>query len=95
MAHEGPHHADGPEDCFGCKVKGVTFNPYATPSRLRPHIPPRTPNPAWERGIARDSRGMPYLNKAGSPMGVKQFAEERHKIEEHQRKLRQAPAVAT
>lgn len=93
--HEGPHHIDGPPECFGCRVKSFTVNPYSLPSRLHPSNPPRRPNPAWERGVPTDSRGMPFLTKAGTPMGIKQFTEDRHTIEEHRRQLAQAPQVAT
>jgi hypothetical protein len=81
--HDGSH---GP-DCFGCKVQSISFDPYAMPSRLNKKIPPRTPNPAWERGIPTDSRGMPFLRKDGTPMGVKEYSENRHQIEQHRRAL--------
>lgn len=83
--HFGQHEAD----CFGCKAQSIQFNPYSMPSRLHPEHAPRTPNPAWERGVATDSRGMPQLRKDGSPMGVKEYAESRHKIEEHRKRAHQ------
>lgn len=27
------HHRHGPDDCFGCRIKGIQFSPTATPSR--------------------------------------------------------------
>jgi hypothetical protein len=89
VSHDGSH---GPE-CFGCKVKSITFSPYATPTRLNPRRPPRQPNPAWERGVPTDARGMPFLRKDGTPMGVKEYAENRHAIEEHRRRLHNAQGV--
>lgn len=89
--HEGPHHVDGPESCFGCRVKGFSISPYAMPSRLHPHIPPRQPNPSWEKGVAKDGRGVPFLNKSGGLMSVKEFSENRHSIEAHKRRLHNSP----
>lgn len=76
-------------------VATVGIAPSATPSRHN-NAAPRTPNPAWERGIATDERGMPYL-KPGSMefMSVKEAAERRREIEGARRALRQAPAATT
>lgn len=77
-------------DCFGCRIRTINFAPSAMPSRMN-KTAPRKPDPAWERGIATDERGMPYL-KANSttPMGVKEAAEKRHEIESRRRALRQS-----
>jgi hypothetical protein len=82
-------HGDG---CFGCKIQTIQISPYATPNRLHPERAPRTPNNSWEKGIPTDSRGMPFLKADGSAMGVKEYGEKRHQIEEHRKKLHQAPA---
>lgn len=79
--HRGQH-----EDCFGCKIQSIQFDPRAMPTR-RNKVEPRRPDPAWERGIPTDNRGMPYLRKDLSPMGVKEFAEKSHQIEAHKRQL--------
>ncbi len=73
------------------RERGMQVSPSATPSR-RNTVAPRTPNNAWERGVPRDSRGMPVLNPDLTPMGAKQFAENRSRIEESRRRAHQAPA---
>jgi len=83
----GNERHDGTADDFGCRVKSFTVNPRSMPTRLHPENPPRQPNPAWERGIAKDERGMPYLTEGGGYLGVKQYAENRHRIEDHKRQL--------
>ena len=81
-------------DCFGCKVLTVSFDPYAMPSRLNPHSAPKKPQNQWEKGIARDERGMPYLNARGGEMSVKEFGEKRHAIETEKRARRAGKPVA-
>lgn len=56
--------------CFKHKIKTVSLSPAATPTRKN-NVPPAQPNPAWEKGIYRDDRGMPLLNENGSYVGVK------------------------
>lgn len=70
---------------------GLNISPKATPNRT-PQKPskPREPNNAWERGIATDSRGMPYLNSDLSPIGVKELSHSRHKYREFQK-----PSITT
>lgn len=83
--HVGQHGAN----CFGCKIQSIQFDPRAMPNR-RNKVEPRRPNPAWERGVPTDNRGMPYLRKDGTPMGVKEFSQNRRLIEEHRRRLHQS-----
>lgn len=83
--HSGQH---GP-DCFGCKIQNVNFDPRAMPSR-RNRIPPKAKEPlnSWNRGVPRDSRGMPYLDPGDlSPIGQKKFSENRSQIDEARRKV--------
>ncbi len=80
--HDGTH-----EDCFGCKVKSITFNPYSMPSRLNKKIQPKQPEPRWERGVPTDQRNMPFVGKDMAPIGIKKYVENRHSIEQHRRKL--------
>ena len=62
---------------------GLNVSPKASPVKRRGIKPTEhEPNNAWERGIATDSRGMPYLNPDLSPMGVKRFSELRSKFED-------------
>lgn len=72
-------------------VLSVGIAPSSMPSRAS-KAPPRKPNPAWERGIATDERGMPYLRPGSMEfMSVKEAAERRSEIEKGRRKLRTAP----
>lgn len=86
------------DDCWGCRIraKGVQVSPSATPSR-RNTIPPRTADPAWERGLAGERRCdgsfMPYLNEHGSPLHVKEAGERRHEINAQVDRLRGDPNV--
>lgn len=84
MSHHGQHD----KDCFGCKVKSIQISPSATPTR-RNKIPPKVnrDSNAWERGIVRDSRNMPLLDKHLEPVGTKEYVHDRHKHEEGRRKL--------
>ena len=86
------HFGQHGDDCFGCKVQSIQFDPYAMPSRLNKKAEPRRPDPAWERGIPKDSRGMPFLRTDGTPMGVKEFGEKRHQIDQHRRTLHNSTA---
>lgn len=89
--HEGAHHVDGPAECFGCKVKSISVNPYAMPTRLH-HTVRKAPEPSWEKGVVRDNRGMPQLNEFGNPMGVKEYSERRHEVEASKRMFANANA---
>lgn len=87
--HDGSHG----EDCFGCRIQSVQFDPRATPSR-RNNEPPSKAAPAWERGIAgehrRDGSFMPFIDdRTMNPIRVKQFGEHRHRYEEAIRRVRQ------
>jgi len=94
-------HSDGSIDdtCFRCRAltqQVVTPHSFSTktPSKARP----AKPKNSWERGIARDSRGMPYLHPDLSPVGIKEATStHRHLIEEHERRKAStaAPAAPT
>lgn len=45
-------------------------------------------NNAWERGIARDDRGVRILNSAGNPIRMKEYTQHRHHIDAEVKKLR-------
>lgn len=90
MAHDGSHG----DDCFGCKIRTIQWSPAATPSR-RNTIPPRTPNNSWEKGIAKDERGMPLLNEKGDPVGLHEMASNRGKYEARIRELKNTPPTPT
>lgn len=78
--HRGQH---GP-DCFGCKVQTVQLPPSATPSRKRkePTDVDKSNANAWERGIVKDDRGMPYLESNLEPIGLKEWVNKRGHYEE-------------
>lgn len=76
--HDGRH---GP-DCFGCRIgDGPYLSAKATPSRTPSKATARVPGNSWERGIATDGRGLPITGTDGQPLGVKQLADDRHRIE--------------
>lgn len=82
--HDGSH-----EDCFACKLRSIQFDPRAMPSR-RNHKPPRVHvnRNSWEKGIPRDSRGMPVLIPGTtSPMGTKEYSRNRRLIDQRKRDL--------
>lgn len=51
-------------------LASVQIAPSAMPSRLN-GIPPRRPNNSFEKGNRLDDRGVPYLDKHGSPLKMK------------------------
>lgn len=85
MIDSGSH----PEDCacFRCKIRTIQVSPKATPSRRKKTQPEKKDGNSWEKGIVKDSRGMPYLNPGTlEPMPIKTYVENRHVIEENKRK---------
>lgn len=54
----------------------------ATPNRERKLGTQRDPHDknlnSWERGIAKDEYGLPFLNANLTPVGVKEFAQKRN-----------------
>jgi len=57
----------------------------ATPNRTRNKVPPRRPNNNWERGVSGEHRAdgsfVPYIDKNGDKIPIKQFADNRSKYE--------------
>lgn len=80
MIAERTHRGQHGEDCFGCKVRSIQFSPACTPTR-RNNVPPPPPQNQWEKGVATDSRGMPYLDEKLNPIGLQHLADNRSKIE--------------
>ena len=82
------------QDCGGT-VKRILQVPALTaaaaPSRMN-KVPPPQANPAWERGIAgetrRDGSFVTYLDKEGGRIGVKDFVDNRKKYERILRRKR-------
>lgn len=76
---------------FREKIKSINISPSATPTR-RNNVPPKV-NPdsnAWERGVVRDSRGMPLLDEFGQEVGLKEYAQDRKKYKEGKAKTLQS-----
>lgn len=69
------------------RAKGVGLGAGTTPTRTRKVATDKPHYNAWERGIARDDRGMPYLDSNVQPIGVKQFSEDwRHRFAERDKR---------
>jgi hypothetical protein len=92
-------HPDGCEcPLYGCELrrKGVRYSGSATPTARanRPFRPPV--NCSWEAGAAGERRPdgsfMPYLDDRGRKIRVKQWGEERTKLEEIRRRQVVGPA---
>lgn len=84
-------------DLEALRRQSVQLSPAATPSKdrkVRPLGKPKGDN-SWERGIAVDGRGMPLLREDGRHIGVKEYGEQRHSIEDARRRLRNDPSVLT
>lgn len=85
-------------DCFGCRIraKALSYSRAASPTARSSKAPPRTPDPAWERGLAGEQRPggtfMPYLNAKGDPMHVKEASGQRRRIADTRRKQIQTGA---
>lgn len=82
-----PAHNDALGDaceCFRCHVRGVQFSPAATPTRsIGRTSKPREATNSWEKGVARDSRNMPYLDSSGNEIPIKRWGEaERRKFQD-------------
>ena len=92
---------DDPDtDCPMCEESAVkrifqlaNVSPSSLPSRMN-KIPPRRVEPSWEKGIAGERRSdgsfAPYLRPQDqTPMGVKEFADNRTKYEKRLRDIKQ------
>lgn len=97
--HEGRCSGDEPVDgCYGCelKAKNISLSSRIIPSRQNA-VPPRTPDPAWERGRAGERRPdgsfMPFLSPNRQTMGVKEYGERRREVDEQVKRLKSDPNV--
>ena len=90
---------DAIQICPECKkpranrlLQAVNVAPSATPTRMN-KVAPKPAQPVWEKGRAGERRVdgsfAPYRRPADqTPMGVKEFADNRTKYEKHLRKVR-------
>ena len=72
LRHELHAGDPGYEDCLACKLQTIQLSPAirrlsGDPREIldRPSAAPQRHDNAWERGIARDERGVPFLNEKG------------------------------
>lgn len=91
---------EGCEDHFACRLraKGLSYSSKATPTARVHKVLPRTPDPAWERGIVGEHRPdgsfMPYLAPdTRSPLRVHQHAGIRSDVAEQVTRLKTDPNV--
>lgn len=86
--HSGPHGGENFDPaCYGCKLKekNLSLASAAVPTRGRrqPFRPMR--EPSWEAGTAGETRKdgsfMPYLGADLNPIGVKDMADNRSRLE--------------
>lgn len=90
-------------DCYACRLraKDIGIASAVIPNRLANtarRVAPRTPDPAWERGVAgehrRDGSFMPYLAPGSTrELGVKEFADNRGHYEAQIARLKSDPNV--
>jgi hypothetical protein len=86
---ERTHYGQHDEDCFGCKLQSIQWSSKGMP--WRNNIPPRPLMNNWEKGIAKDSRGMPLLDSGGNQIGLQELADNRSRIESDLRRLKNTP----
>lgn len=93
------HDDEHPDDVDGCRVcffRGeIYISTAAMPNRERKVAPWREPKNSWERGIAKDERGMPLLKANGSPIPIKEYGEKRRHYEGIRERLRNTPSPAS
>jgi len=52
-------------------LRSIQIPPSINPTS-RNNLPPRTPNNSFEKGNRLDERGLPFLDKQGSPLKMKE-----------------------
>lgn len=92
VEHDERHPRRDVDGCPTCKMLSVRLSDKALPTKRRSSAPPKPGSNSWERGIATDHRGVPYLDGNGSMIGVKQFAQNRSRYEEQIRRNRAGAA---
>lgn len=89
--HDAAHPVEV-EGCRTCKYRTIRISNTATPNKQLKVGTQKDPTNNWERGIATDHRGVPYLKGDGSMIGVKEFQNNRSTYEQAIRDNRQQPA---
>lgn len=72
------------------RENGMQVTPSASPAARRHGVPrDKSDSNAWERGIARDERGVPILKPGTTePMPIKEYTQRRHEVDEGIRRNR-------
>lgn len=93
MADEHDPEAFAEKLRYWREQRGLSLSSAATPSRRVHRGAPRdkTSSNAWERGIAKDERGVPILMPGTlEPMPIKHYVENRHRVDAGIRENRQS-----
>lgn len=95
LRHHGQHD---PDMCAPCRWKTVQLSPAATPTRMNDVPPEASRYNAWERGIVTERRPggfeMPVIDSKGL-IGVKKWADNRHRYDDARKRVRQDPKALT
>ena len=84
-ARHAAAHPEPVDGCFACKLSTIQVSQRVKPRRASG--PPAGNHNEWERGIPTDHRGVPFLDASGDVIRVKQYAQDRHKLEAERRRL--------
>lgn len=85
---EHPEPVDG---CRTCKFRTLQVSPAVRESRRYAPSTAFAPKNSWERGIAKDERGLPLLDGNLQPIPVKRYAERRHEFDARRKELATSP----
>jgi hypothetical protein len=93
-AHAERHPVFDEPGCDTCRLRSLQVSPAVASTATKKFHPVGTPkgDPAWERQIMTDSRGMPLLKPDGEFIRSKEYAEKRHSIEAGRRQVAQETA---
>jgi hypothetical protein len=83
-----PTYVDG---CRECKYATIQLSPAVRTTRNDAPSTAFTPMNSWEKGIAKDERGVPLLDGDLQPIPIKRYAEQRHKYEARRHELATHP----
>lgn len=74
-----------PCSCGAYSCKGISISPRATPTRRNSTLPATVEGPGYNRQIVYEDRPggfkMPILKGTGEPLRVKEYHENKHKID--------------
>lgn len=84
-------HPEFVEGCRECKFATIQVSPAVRTTKRYAPSTAFTPMNSWERGIAKDERGLPLLDGNLQPIPVKRYAEKRHEYEARRHELATSP----